>query len=69
MERTELKVLRTREKLTQLEMAIKTGVSVSTYNLIEQGKRRGSHKFWLKLQQQFNLKDADVWKLQNNTRI
>lgn len=66
MERTELKVLRVKNKLTQYEMASKLNVSVSTYNLIEQGKRRGSLKFWTKLQYQFNLKDGEVWKIQNN---
>lgn len=66
MQRHELKVLRVKNRLTQNEMAAKLGVAVSTYNLIENGKRRGSQKFWLKLQKLFNLDGGEVWKLQNN---
>lgn len=66
MKRHELKVFRVDNKLTQNEMAAKLGVSVSTYNLIENGKRRGSQKFWLKLQKSFNLDGGKVWELQNN---
>jgi DNA-binding XRE family transcriptional regulator len=65
MKRNELKVLRVRNNLTQPLMAERLGVSKSTYNLIEQGKRRGSAEFWLRLQKEFNLKDSEVWKLQN----
>ena len=65
--RNELKVLRVRHGLTQQQMAEKTGVGITTYNLIEQGKRRGSQEFWLKLQKEFNLKDGEVWQLQTVT--
>ena len=65
MKRNELKVLRVRNGLTQPVIAEKLGVSLSTYNLIEQGKRRGSAEFWLKLQSEFNLTHSEVWKLQN----
>ena len=65
--RNELKVLRVRNGLTQQQMAEKTGVGITTYNLIEQGKRRGSQEFWLKLQKEFDLKDSEVWKLQTVT--
>lgn len=65
MERTELKVLRVRNNLTQLQIAKKLGVSKSTYNLIENGNRRGSAEFWLRLQSEFNLKDSEVWQIQN----
>lgn len=64
--RTELKVLRVRNGLTQPQMAEKLGVSKSTYNFIENGKRRGSQEFWLKLQSEFNLDGERVWKIQNN---
>lgn len=62
--RTELKVLRIKHNLTQVEIAQKLGVSKSTYNLVEQGKRNGSKKFWLAVQNLFELGDAEVWKLQ-----
>ena len=62
--RHKLKVFRVSQNLTQKEMAEKTGVSISTYNLIENGSRRGSHKFWVQLQEQFNLEGGEVWNLQ-----
>ena len=64
--RHELKVFRVKQNLTQQEMAEKTGVSVTTYNLIENGNRRGSQEFWLNLQNIFNLEDGQVWTLQKN---
>lgn len=64
--RLELKVFRMKQKLDQKEMADKLGVSISTYNLIENGKRRGSQEFWLKLQSEFNLDGNEVWSLQTN---
>lgn len=64
--RQELKVFRVMQQLTQQQLAEQMGVSVSTYNLIENGSRRGSQEFWLKLQQTFKLEDGDVWKMQKN---
>ena len=67
MKRQALKVFRVTHNLTQQQLADKTGVSVSTYNLIENGERRGSLKFWLKLQKEFNLDGGKVWELQSTT--
>lgn len=64
--RTELKILRIKHRLTQAELAEKVGVSYATYNLIEQGKRKGSTEFWAKLQQIFNITDAEMWQLYTN---
>lgn len=64
--RTELKILRIKHHLTQVQLAEKVGVSYATYNLIEQGKRKGSTEFWHKLQKQFNLTDAEMWQLYSN---
>lgn len=64
--RTELKILRIKHHLTQAELAEKVGVSYATYNLIEQGKRKGSTEFWAKLQTAFNLTDAEMWQLYAN---
>lgn len=64
--RTNLKVLRVKHQLTQAQLAEKVGVSYATYNLIEQGKRKGSVEFWGKLQKAFNLTDAEMWQLYAN---
>lgn len=64
--RHELKVFRVMQNLTQDEMAAKTGVSRATYNLIENGNRRGSQEFWENLQHTFKLEDGQVWNLQKN---
>lgn len=64
--RTALKVLRVRNNLTQKDMATKLGISYPSYNLIEQGKRKGSTEFWETIQNQFNLTDAEMWQLYAN---
>lgn len=64
--RTNLKVLRVKHQLTQAQLAEKLDVSYPTYNLIEQGKRKGSEDFWKRLQQAFNLSDAEMWQLYAN---
>lgn len=50
--------------LTQQEMADKIGISKGAYSLIEQRKRIGSTKTWVKIQELFNLTDEEVWQLQ-----
>lgn len=64
--RTNLKVLRVKHQLTQAQLAEKLGVSYATYNLIEQGKRKGSTEFWQRIQTLFNLTDAEMWQLYAN---
>lgn len=61
----ELIKLRVDHDLTQTDIADKCGVSVATYNLIENGTRRGSKKFWQTLQKLFNLDGEQMWKIQN----
>lgn len=65
MKNKELIKLRVDYGLTQPEMAERCGVSTATYNLIENGKRRGSKKFWQTLQVEFCLEGGQVWKMQN----
>ena len=65
MKNKELIKLRVDHDLTQTVLAEKCGVSVGTYNLIENGKRRGSKTFWQTLQKIFNLDGEQIWKLQN----
>lgn len=64
--RTELKVLRVKNSLTQSEMAKKLGVGLTTYHFVESGKRNGSMAFWVNLQKVFKLDDEIMWKLQKN---
>lgn len=65
MKNKELIKLRIDHDLTQTDMAQICGVSISTYNLIENGKRRGSKKVWQTIQAHFNLEGEQIWKLQN----
>ena len=62
--RDELYMLRCRHKLTKGEMAKRTGVSRMTYTLIENGERDGKQAFWDTVKREFNVSDADMWKLQ-----
>lgn len=64
MTRHNLKLLRVKHNLTQQQLADQLGVSVSTYNLVENGQRRGSQDFWLKLQNLLHLEDGEVWQVQ-----
>lgn len=62
--RNNLYMLRCEKRLTKTKMAEKTGVSRLTYTLIENGERDGSQEFWRTLQREFDVNDADMWKLQ-----
>ncbi len=50
---TNLKILRVKYDLTQEEMAAKCGVNRITYHKIENGKSKGSGRFWLAVQKAF----------------
>ena len=63
MTRDNLYMLRCKEKLTKGEMATKTGVSRTTYTLIENGKRDGSLTFWNALKSAFNVPDEEMYSL------
>lgn len=65
MKNKELVKLRVDHDLTQPQAAERLGVSLTTYNLVENGKRRGSQAFWLAVQKEFGLKDGEVWRMQN----
>lgn len=63
MERTELKVLRIKHKMTQKDVAQKLGISIAAYSFIESGKRNGSIETWSKLQKIYNLTGEETWNL------
>lgn len=65
MKNKELIKLRVDHDLTQADMATICGVSVGTYNLIENGKRRGSKKVWQRIQAYFKLDGERMWKLEH----
>ena len=65
MKNKELIKFRVDHDLTQTEIAEVCGVSTGTYNLIENGKRRGSKQFWQTLQKIFDLDGEQMWRLQN----
>ena len=61
MERTNLKLLRVKNKMSQEDMANKIGCTRATYSAIEIGKREGRRTFWLDFQKAFNIPDGDLW--------
>lgn len=61
--RTNLKLLRVSQKMTQQEFADKIGVKRSTYSLIETGERSGKPQFWAQVQKTFNIPDSEMFGL------
>lgn len=59
--RTNLKLFRVKNKLSQEAMAQKIGCTRATYAAIESGKRTGRQIFWLDFQKAFNIPDAELW--------
>lgn len=64
MARNRLKSLRALHGLNQDEMAARLGVSRGVYGLIEQGKRKGSTEFWVKLKNEFCLTAEEAWRVE-----
>ena len=63
MVRHNLYMFRCDKKLTKGEMAERTGVSRTTYSLIERGERSGSDEFWSALQREFGIADENMYAL------
>ena len=61
MERTNLRIFRVKNKLSQEQMAKRIGVTRATYSAIEKGTRNGKQTFWAKFQKAFNVPDNDLW--------
>lgn len=67
--RTEkMKILRINHHMTQSDVAKKIGISLSAYNLIENGKRVGSIETWEKIQKLFSLSDIEMWSLMKDEK-
>ena len=67
--RTEkMKILRINRHMTQSDVAEKIGISLSLYNLIENGKRVGSIETWKKIQKLFSLSDKEMWSLMKDEK-
>lgn len=67
--RTEkMKILRINNHMTQSDVAEKIGISLSLYNLIENGKRVGSIETWKKIQKLFSLSDKEMWSLMKDDK-
>ena len=63
MGRTNLKIFRVKNKLSQEKMAAKIGCTRATYSAIEKGKRDGRRAFWLDFQTAFDVPDGELWGL------
>lgn len=64
--RTNLKIFRIKQHLSQTEISEKIGYSRATYAAIESGARCGRQTFWRDLQRAFQLPDAEMWELMKN---
>lgn len=58
--RNGLYMFRHGKRLSQSEIAKKIGCSRATYSSIECGTRNGTMSFWRKLQQAFDIPDAEI---------
>lgn len=61
--RTNLKVFRVKNRLSQQEISDKIGCQRVTYSAIENGKRNGRQTFWKDLQNAFSIPESEMWEL------
>lgn len=52
----------------QEDFAVKIGISASSYNLLELGKRNTTLKTWRKIQKELKIKDSDMWNVINKDK-
>lgn len=64
--RTELRVFRVRQKMTQGQFAEKIGVGRALYGAIENGSRNGTLAFWEQFKTAFNIPESDIWRYTQN---
>lgn len=63
MKRTNLKIFRIRQDLTQSAMAERIGYDRAGYSLVEMGARNPSIDFFTNLQKAFDVPDYEMWEL------
>lgn len=61
--RTNLKVFRIRQLLSQHEMSEKLGYKHAYYGHVERGLQNGSAAFWERMQSAFGLTDEQIQEL------
>lgn len=54
--------------LTQIEMSKSINYSLAYIKKIEAGERKGSIDFWKKIQNVYNVKNDDIWRLIKNDK-
>lgn len=64
--RTNLKIFRIKQHLSQTEISERIGCSRATYAAIESGARCGRPTFWKDLKKSFMIPDSDMWQLMKN---
>lgn len=64
--RTELRVFRVRQKMTQVQFAKKIGVGRAMYAAVENGTRDGSLAFWEKFKNTFAIPSNEIWRYTQN---
>ena len=64
--RTNLKLLRVKHYMTQEEFAASVDISRTAYASIEQGNSNGTRRFWVNVQNEYGIRDADMWELMKN---
>ena len=63
MKRTNLKIFRIRQDMTQDDMARRVGCNRSFYSAVEGGRSNPSVEFFMELQKAFNVPDEKMWEL------
>lgn len=64
--RTELRVFRVRQKMTQAQFAEKIGVGRALYAAVENGTRDGSLAFWEQFKNAFDIPESEIWRYTQN---
>lgn len=64
--RTELRVFRVRQKMTQAQFAEKIGVGRALYAAVENGSRNGTLAFWEKFKNAFDIPESEIWRYTQN---